>query len=55
MSLPTGQQRTLDRIERALHASEPHLAAKFAIFSDPVVERHLGAIVRTWPSSTELA
>jgi DUF3040 family protein len=33
MSLPVGQQRTLDRIEHALQASEPHLASKFAIFS----------------------
>jgi hypothetical protein len=33
MSLPAGQQRTLQRIERALQASEPRLASKFAIFS----------------------
>lgn len=33
MSLPPGQQRTLDGIEHALQASEPHLAAKFAMFT----------------------
>ncbi|HLK02186.1 MAG TPA: DUF3040 domain-containing protein [Streptosporangiaceae bacterium] len=33
MSLPVGQQRALDRIERALQESEPRLASKFAMFA----------------------
>ena len=33
MGLPATQQRVLDRIEGALRASEPHMAAMFAIFS----------------------
>lgn len=33
MSLPSAQQRTLHQIERALQASEPRLASKFAIFT----------------------
>ena len=33
MSLPAAQQRVLDRMEGALQASEPHLAAMFAIFT----------------------
>src|ERR1700689_3125894 len=42
MSLPAGQQRVLDGMERALKASEPHMTSMFAIFarlnegSDPV-------------------
>lgn len=33
MSLPACQQRVLDQMESALHAAEPLLAAKFAIFT----------------------
>jgi len=33
MGLPATQQRVLDRMEGALRASEPHMAAMFAIFS----------------------
>ena len=33
MGLPAVQQRVLDRIEGTLKASEPHLAAMFAIFA----------------------
>jgi hypothetical protein len=33
MSLPAGQQRVLDGMERALQASEPHMASMFAIFA----------------------
>src|SRR5580704_16869931 len=33
MSLPAGQQRVLDGMERALQASEPHMTSMFAIFA----------------------
>jgi Protein of unknown function (DUF3040) len=33
MSLPASQQRVLDGMERALRASEPHMASMFAIFA----------------------
>jgi Protein of unknown function (DUF3040) len=33
MGLPATQQRVLNRMEGALRASEPHMAAMFAIFS----------------------
>jgi len=33
MGLPACQQRALDRMEGALKASEPHMAAMFAIFA----------------------
>ncbi|MGH3188226.1 MAG: hypothetical protein ACRDPY_24690 [Streptosporangiaceae bacterium] len=33
MSLPAGQQRVLDSMERALQASEPHMASMYAIFA----------------------
>ena len=33
MSLPTRQQRVLDRIEHSLRACEPHLGSMFAIFT----------------------
>jgi hypothetical protein len=33
MSLPTCQQRVLDRIEQSLHAGDPRLRSKFAIFT----------------------
>jgi hypothetical protein len=32
MSLPTGEQQILDRIDRTLQVSEPRLASMFAIF-----------------------
>ena len=33
MSLPTCQQRVLDRIEHSLHACDPRLRSMFAIFT----------------------
>jgi hypothetical protein len=33
MSLPASQQRVLDGMERALQASEPHMASMYAIFT----------------------
>ena len=41
MSLPAAQQRVLDRMDGALQASEPHMAAMFSMFTrlnsdDPV-------------------
>jgi hypothetical protein len=33
MSLPASQQRVLDGMERALQASEPHMASMYAIFA----------------------
>lgn len=33
MSLRACQQRVLDRIERSLHVSEPHLTSMFAVFT----------------------
>jgi hypothetical protein len=33
MSLPANQQRVLDGMERALQASEPHMASMYAIFA----------------------
>jgi hypothetical protein len=33
MSLPACQQRVLDRIEQSLHACDPRLRSKFAIFT----------------------
>jgi len=43
MSLPAGQQRVLDRMERALRASEPHLASMYAIFGHLNVGEPVGA------------
>jgi hypothetical protein len=53
MGLPAYQQRVLDRMECALKASEPHLAAKFAIFArltagEPVGVESLAAGRRRW-------
>ncbi|HTX28008.1 MAG TPA: hypothetical protein VME19_13415 [Streptosporangiaceae bacterium] len=53
MGLPAYQQRVLDRMEGALKASEPHLAAMFAIFSrlsggEPVGMESLAAQRRRW-------
>jgi Protein of unknown function (DUF3040) len=53
MGLPAVQQRVLDRMEGALKASEPHLAAMFAIFArlsagEAVVRESLAARRRTW-------
>lgn len=52
MSLPTRQQRALDRIEQALAAEDPRLGSMFAIFTRltrheplPVTER-VGARLR---------
>jgi hypothetical protein len=53
MGLPAYQQRVLDRMEGALKASEPHLAAMFAIFSrlsagEPVRREALSGRRRRW-------
>jgi hypothetical protein len=53
MGLPAVQQRVLDRMEGALKASEPHLAAMFAIFTrlsagEPVGRESLAARRRRW-------
>ena len=53
MGLPAVQQRVLDRMEGALKASEPHLAAMFAIFArlsagEPVGRESLAARRRRW-------
>jgi hypothetical protein len=53
MGLPAVQQRVLDRIEGTLKASEPHLAAMFAIFArlsagEPVGRESLAARRRRW-------
>jgi len=41
MSLPAGQQRVLDGMERALQASEPHMASMFAILNSSSKSRRL--------------
>jgi len=43
MGLPACQQRVLDRMEGTLKASEPHLAAMFAIFTRLSAEEPVGA------------
>jgi hypothetical protein len=43
VSLPAAQQRVLDRMEGALLASEPHLAAMFAIFTRLSADEPVGA------------
>jgi hypothetical protein len=53
MGLPAVQQRVLDRMEGTLKASEPHLAAMFAIFArlsvgEPVGRESLAARRRQW-------
>jgi hypothetical protein len=53
MGLPAVQQRVLDRMEGTLKASEPHLAAMFAIFArlsagEPVGREALAARRRRW-------
>jgi hypothetical protein len=53
MGLPAVQQRVLDRMEGTLKASEPHLAAMFAIFSrlsagEAIVRESLAARRRKW-------
>ena len=53
MGLPAVQQRVLDRMEGTLKASEPHLAAMFAIFArltagEPVGRESLAARGRRW-------
>ena len=53
MGLPAVQQRVLDRIEGTLKASEPHLAAMFAIFArlsagEPIRRESLAARRRRW-------
>src|SRR5579862_1862024 len=53
MGLPAVQQRVLDRMEGALRASEPHLAAMFAIFTrlsagEPVRRESLTGRRRWW-------
>jgi hypothetical protein len=53
MGLPASQERVLDRMEGALKASEPHLAAMFAIFTrlsagEPVGRESLLGRRRRW-------
>ena len=53
MGLPAVQQRVLDRIEGTLKASEPHLAAMFAIFArlsagEAVIRESLARRRRWW-------
>ena len=53
MGLPAVQQRVLDRMEGTLKASEPHLAAMFAIFArltagEAVIRESLAARRRRW-------
>ena len=53
MGLPAVQQRVLDRMESTLKASEPHLAAMFAIFTrlssgEPIRREALAARRRRW-------
>ena len=62
MGLPAYQQRVLDRMECALKATEPHLAAKFAIFArlsagEPVGVESLatGGRRRWWRTGTTLS
>jgi hypothetical protein len=62
MGLPAYQQRVLDRMECSLQASEPHLAAKFAIFAwltagEPVGVESLAAAARRrwWRTGTTLS
>ncbi len=62
MGLPAYQQRVLDSMECALKASEPHLAAKFAIFArlsagEPVGVESLaaGGRRRRWRTGTTLS
>jgi hypothetical protein len=43
VSLPAAQQRVLDRMEGALQASEPHMAAMFAIFARINASEPVGA------------
>lgn len=43
MSLPAAEQRALDHMEGALHASEPHLSSMFAIFTRLNAEEPVGA------------
>jgi hypothetical protein len=43
VTLPVAQQRTLDRMEGALQASEPHLASMFSIFARINADEPVGA------------
>jgi Protein of unknown function (DUF3040) len=43
VSLPAAQQRVLDRMEGTLQASEPHMAAMFAIFARINASEPVGA------------
>ena len=56
MTLPVDQQRVLDRIEGALHASEPQLASMFSIFTRLNADEPLGAepLARPRPRSGRL-
>jgi Protein of unknown function (DUF3040) len=56
VTLPVDQQRVLDRIEGALHASEPQLASMFSIFTRLNADEPLGAepLARPRPRSRRL-
>jgi len=56
VTLPVDQQRVLDRIEGALHASEPQLASMFSIFTRLNADEPLGAepLARPRPRSGRL-
>jgi hypothetical protein len=43
VTLPVAQQRTLDRMEGTLQASEPHLASMFSIFARINADEPVGA------------
>jgi hypothetical protein len=43
VTLPTAQQRVLDRMEGALQTSEPHLASMFSIFARLNADEPVGA------------
>jgi hypothetical protein len=53
MSLPAGQQRVLNRMEAALHASEPHLSSMYGMFArlssgEPVTQEKVAAWRLRW-------
>jgi hypothetical protein len=56
VTLPVDQQRVLDRIEGALHASEPQLASMFSIFTRLNADEPLGVepLARPRPRSRRL-
>jgi len=51
MSLPTCQQRVLDRIEHSLHACDPRLRSMFAIFTKLTREEEMPRLEKLEPRS----